>query len=382
MDKVRIGIIGLGNIGVKHAEYLFKGKVPGGELTAVCDRNPSHREWAHANLGDGVQIFDSIDKLLDAKVVDGILVAIPHYSHPAVGIQALEKGYHVLMEKPVGVYTKQVRELNTVALGHPDFTFSMMYNQRANPIYQKLKDFIESGELGEIKRTHWIITNWYRPQSYYDSSSWRATWAGEGGGVLINQAFHQLDLWQWICGMPKRVRAFCSFGKYHQIEVEDDVTAYVEYPNGGTGVFITSTGEAPGSNRFELSGDRGKVVVEDGELNFWELQIPERQFNRECKESFGKPECSKRRIPVEGWDGGHAATTANWVEAILHGTPLFAPGIEGIKALELSNAMYLSAWTDQWVELPLDENAFYVQLQEKIRTASLKSGLTSTKKSS
>lgn len=374
MDKVRIGIIGLGNIGAKHAEYLFKGDIPGGELTAVCDRNLSHRQWAHANLGSKVQIFDNIDKFLAAKVVDGVLVAIPHYSHPAVGIQVLENGYHVLIEKPVGVYTKQVRELNTVSLKNPGLTFAMMYNQRANPIYQKLRDLIGSGELGDIKRTHWIITNWYRPQSYFDSSSWRATWAGEGGGVLINQAFHQLDLWQWICGMPRRVRAFCGFGKYHQIEVEDDVTAYMEYPNGGTGVFITSTGEAPGSNRFELSGDRGKIIIEDGQLNFWRLRIPERQFNRECKEAFGKPEYWKCEISVQGSDRGHAAITANWVSAILHGTPLLAPGVEGIKALEISNAMYLSAWNDSWVELPIDEEAFYAELQEKIQT-SLKSGL-------
>ncbi|HEX3043642.1 MAG TPA: Gfo/Idh/MocA family oxidoreductase [Bacillota bacterium] len=369
MDKVRIGIIGLGNSGVKHAEYLLKEKVPGGELSAVCVRNPSrHHEWIKSNLDENVQIFDDIDKFLAAKVVDGILVATPHYSHPAVAIQALEKGYHVLLEKPAGVYTKNVRELNNVALKNNGLTFGMMYNQRANPLYQKLRDLIQAGELGEIKRINWLITNWYRPQNYYDSSSWRATWAGEGGGVLINQAFHQLDLWQWICGMPKRMRAFCALGKYHQIEVEDDVTAYMEYPNGATGVFITSTGEAPGSNRFELSGEQGKIVIEDGQLNFWRLQIPERQFNQECKAAFGKPECSKSEIPVQGPDGGHAAITANWVAAILHGAPLLAPGVEGIKALEISNAMYLSAWTDNWVELPIDEEVYYVKLQEKIQS--------------
>jgi len=183
MDKVRIGIIGLGNIGVRHAEYLFKGDVPGGELVAICDRNPAHRQWAHDNFGEQVLIFDNIDQFLAAKVVDGVVIAIPHYSHPAVGIQALKNGYHILVEKPAGVYTKQVRELNTVALNYPGLTFAMMYNQRANPLYQKLRSLVGAGELGSIKRTNWIITNWYRSQSYYDSSSWRATWAGEGGGV-------------------------------------------------------------------------------------------------------------------------------------------------------------------------------------------------------
>lgn len=343
MNKVRIGVIGLGNIGAKHAEYLYRGEVPGAELAAVCDRNASHRQWAQAHLGDGTQIFENVDKFLAAKVVDGILIAIPHYSHPAVAIQGLEQGYHVLLEKPAGVYTKQVRALNTVALQNPGLLFGIMYNQRANPLYQKLRDLIQAGELGDIKRINWIITNWYRPQSYYDSSSWRA---GEGGGVLINQAFHQLDLWQWICGMPKRVRAFCAFGKYHQIEVEDDVTAYLEYSNGATGVFVTSTGETPGSNRLEINGEQGKIVIEDGKMNFWRLQIPEHQFNRECKEAFSQSKFSKCEIPIQGPEGGHAAVTANWVAAILHGSPLLAPGIEGIRALELSNAMYLSAWTD------------------------------------
>ena len=179
--------------------------------------------------------------------------------------------------------------------------FSMMFNQRTNPLYQKVRELILSGELGEIKRTNWIITNWYRSQSYYDSGGWRATWAGEGGGVMINQSPHQLDLWQWTTGlMPRRVRAFSGFGKYHDIEVEDDVTAYVEYENGATGLFVTSTGEAPGTNRFEVAGDRGKIVVEDGKLTFWRLRQSEREFNREYQGGFGEPECWKIDIPVYG----------------------------------------------------------------------------------
>ncbi len=369
MDKVRIGIIGMGNMGTGHSRYLIEGRVPGAELTAVCDINPERLKWSKENLGDKVQTFDNADALISSGAVDGVLIATPHYDHPPIAIKAFQKGLHVLVEKPAGVYTKQVREMNEAA-AKSGKVFGIMYNQRGNPLYQKLKDLIMSGELGEIKRTNWIITNWYRSQSYYDSGGWRATWEGEGGGVLINQDPHQLDIWQWVCGMPKRVRAFCGYGKYHDIEVEDDVTAYVEYENGATGVFVTSTGDAPGTNRFEISGDRGKIVVEDDKLTFWRLRVSEREFNRTYKGGFGAPECWKCEIPVEGTGHEHEKITANWVRAILKGEPLLAPGEEGILGLTISNAIHLSSWTDDWVELPIDEDLFYEKLQEKIKASS------------
>jgi Oxidoreductase family, C-terminal alpha/beta domain. len=260
-----------------------------------------------------------------------------------------------------------------------DRVFGIMYNQRTNPLYQKMRDLVQSGELGELKRTNWIITNWYRSQSYYDSGGWRATWAGEGGGVLLNQCPHNLDLWQWICGMPIRVRAFCGYGKYHNIEVEDDVTAYVEYENGATGVFITSTADAPGTNRFEITGDRGKLVAEEGKLTFWRLRESEREFNKRYKGGFGQPECWKCEIPLSGKETAHKGITTNWVNAILKGTPLLAPGLEGINGLTISNAMHLSSWLDDWVELPLDENLFYEKLQERIRNSNFKKEVSETK---
>jgi predicted dehydrogenase len=256
--------------------------------------------------------------------------------------------------------------------------FGIMYNQRTNPLYQKVRDLIKSGELGEMKRSIWIVTNWYRPQSYFDSGGWRATWAGEGGGVLLNQDPHQLDLWQWICGIPTRIRAFCTEGKYHNIEVEDDVTAYVEYENGATGLFVTSTGEAPGTNRFEISGDKGKVVIEDGKLTFWRLRTPERQFNSEFKGGFGEPECWKCEVPIKGEEKGHPGITANFTEAILKGTSLLAPGIEGINGLQISNAMHLSSWTDSWVSLPVNEDLYYEKLKEKIDSSNTRKTVIDT----
>lgn len=371
MKIVRIGIIGIGGMGSNHANHIMAGKVPNAELTAVCDTNSDRLEWARQSFGDKVKRFDQVDAFFRSKAFDAVLIATPHYDHPALAIQALNYGYHTLIEKPAGVYTKAVREMNEVA-SQSDKVFAIMYNQRTNPVYQKLKDLIDSGELGELKRSIWIITNWYRPQSYYDAGGWRATWSGEGGGVLLNQDPHQLDLWQWMCGMPKKVRAFMSFGKYHDIEVEDDVTAYVEYENGATGLFVTTTGEAPGTNRLEVSGDRGKVVIEDDKLTFWRLRVSEREFNREYKGGFGSPECWKCEIPTSGDNSQHIGIMKNWVNAILHGTKLIAPGIEGINGLTISNAMHLSAWTDSWVELPLDEDLFYEKLKERIDHSTFK----------
>jgi len=371
MDQVRVGVIGLG-MGFSHARSLAAGQIAGARLSAVCDLNPVKLEEAKATLPSEVKLWSDTDAMITSGEIDAIIIATPHYAHPDMAIKCLSHGLHVLIEKPAGVYTKQVREMNRVAKDSGK-VFSIMYNQRCNPLYKKLKELIAEGELGEIRRMNWIITNWYRSQSYYDSGGWRATWAGEGGGVLINQSPHQLDLWQWTTGMmPKRMRAFCSFGKYRNIEVEDDVTAYAEYENGATAVFITTTGEAPGTNRYEVTGDRGKIVIEDGKLTFWRLRVNESEFNRQYTGGFGEPECWKCEVPIAGDNPQHNGIIQNFTDAILHGTALIAPGEEGIHGLMLSNAMHLSAWTDNWVELPLDEDLYYEMLQERIANSSIR----------
>lgn len=369
MSLIKVGIIGIGNMGTSHASQLDQGKVRGAKVTAVCDLRESQLDWAKENLSSEVQRFSNADDFFKEAEIDAVLIATPHYDHPSLAIQSFEKGWHVLVEKPAGVFTKDVQEMNDVAK-QSGKVFSLMYNQRTNPLYQKVRELIHSGELGEIKRTNWIITDWYRSQSYYDSGGWRATWEGEGGGVLLNQSPHQLDLWQWTIGMmPKRVHGFCSFGKYHDIEVEDDVTAYVEYENGATGVFITTTGEAPGTNRYEVVGDRGKIVVEHNQLTFHRLTVSEREFNQTSTSGFGQPECWKIDVPVHGNATGHLGIIQNWIDAIVHGTSLLAPGEEGIKGLELSNAMYLSSWLDKPVDLPIDADLFHEKLQEQIENS-------------
>lgn len=367
MDSIKIGIIGIGNMGSSHAHNIIKGEVKNAKLTAVADINQDRLNWAKKELGEGIKLYNNPEDLYKDADIDAVIIATPHYDHPALAIKGFENDLHVLIEKPAGVYTKAVREMNEAA-AKSDKVFVIMYNQRTRPVYQKLKDLIASGELGEIKRTNWII-DWYRSQSYYDNGGWRATWEGEGGGVLLNQDPHQLDIWQWTCGLPVKVRAFSHFGKYHDIEVEDDVTVYVEYENGATGVFVTSTGIAPETNRFEITGDRGKIIVEGDKIIFRRLRTPERQFNREFQEGFGQPECWECDLPVSEQNPEHIGILNNWVDAILNGTELIAPGEEGINGLMISNAIHLSSWTDDWVELPINEDIFYEKLQEKIKNS-------------
>ncbi|MFT4104860.1 MAG: Gfo/Idh/MocA family oxidoreductase [Lacrimispora sp.] len=370
MDKVKLGIIGIGNMGTNHSKSLIEGKVPELELAAVADREESRRDWARENLPESVTVFEEGKDLIESGVCDAVLIAVPHYQHPELSVMALSQGLHVLCEKPAGVYTKQVREMNEAA-EKSDRVFAMMFNQRTNCIYRKMHELVTSGELGAIKRVNWIVTDWYRTQSYYDSGSWRATWDGEGGGVLLNQCPHNMDLIQWICGMPNKVQAFCHNGKWHDIEVEDDVTAYLEYPNGATGVFVTTTADAPGTNRFEVTLEMGKLVCENDKLTLHKLAVNERTFCKTAKGGFDTPQCTVTEVETDGENEQHVGVMKAFAGKILHGTPLIAEGVEGISGLTLSNAMHLSSWLNQAVELPFDEDLFLEELNKR-RTSSRK----------
>jgi predicted dehydrogenase len=373
MDKVRLGIIGIGNMGSGHLKNILEGKVPEMEVTAVADRQEGRRAWAKENLPESVVIFEEGTDLIAAGVCDGVLIAVPHYQHPELTIDAMSHGLHVMCEKPAGVYTKQVREMNDAAK-KCDRVFGMMFNQRTNCIYRKMHELVTSGELGAIKRVNWIVTDWYRTQSYYDSGSWRATWDGEGGGVLLNQCPHNMDLIQWICGMPSKVQAFCHNGKWHDIEVEDDVTAYLEYPNGATGVFVTTTADAPGTNRFEITLEMGKLVCENGKLMLHKLSENERTFCKTAKGGFDTPECTVTEVETDGENEQHVGVLKAFAGRILHGTPLVAEGLEGINGLTLSNAMHLSSWLKREVEIPFDEDLFLEELNKRRRESGKKEG--------
>ena len=371
MEEIRLGIIGIGGMGSQHAKSIVEGKVDKLRLVAVADDRKERLQWATENLPEDVKQFENGEALIDSGVCDAVLIATPHYDHPRYVIYALEHGVHALSEKPAGVYTKQVREMNEVAK-KSDKVFAIMFNQRTNCVYRKLHEMIESGELGAMKRVNWIITDWYRTQNYYDAAGWKATWDGEGGGVLLNQCPHQLDLLQWLCGMPTKVRAFCHEAKWHDIEVEDDVTAYLEFENGATGVFVTTTGDAPGTNRLELTFEMGKIVCENGELVFDKLKVNEREFCKTEKNGFAKPEMERIVVETDGQNEQHIGVMKAFADHILNGGALIADGTEGINGLTLSNAMYLSAWLDKTVDIPFDEDLFLEELNKRRKTSKKK----------
>ena len=366
METVRFGIVGIGNMGTGHLDSLGHGHIEHATVTAVCDIRKERLDFAKENYPD-VVCFEDYHDLLKSGLIDVVIIATPHYLHPVIAIDAFEAGISVLSEKPIGVYTKKVREMYEAAKKHPELTFGIMYNQRTNPRYQKMREMVQGGELGDLKRVVWIITNWYRTQAYYNSSAWRATWEGEGGGVLLNQCPHNLDLWQWIVGMPKRVCGFLQFGKYHNIEVEDDATIFAEYANGATGLFITTTGEAPGTNRLEISGTKGKLVFEDNRLMWTKLDVDEREFNANATQGFGSPKATTEEIVITEPSPEHRGILRNYTNHILNGEPLLAPGFDGINGLSISNGAHLSAWkNNKWVDLPNDGEEFWEELQKKI----------------
>lgn len=367
--RVRLGIIGLGNMGSGHFDNIMSGKSPSVKLTAVCDIDPQKIDKVRGV--DGIACFSDHISLLESGLVDAVLIATPHILHPSIAINSFEHGVHVLTEKPAGVYTRQVREMIDAA-DRSGLKFGIMFNQRTNPIYKRAHDIIKSGQLGKPKRLVWIITNWYRTQAYYNSGSWRATWRGEGGGVLLNQAPHNLDLWQWIFGMPDSLYAVCDLGKYHDIAVEDDVTITAKYESGARATFITTTGEAPGTNRLEISGDLGKIVMEDGRLKWWRLHTPERAFCFEAKTGFAMPELDYSEFTADAPDG-HATVLEAFARSIIDGSEPIADGREGLYSLKISNAAYLSSRLGKEVSLDLDEPLFEKHLEE-LRTLDREKG--------
>ncbi|MGV3774400.1 MAG: Gfo/Idh/MocA family protein [Verrucomicrobiales bacterium] len=372
MKKIRLGIIGMGNMGKYHADYLLQKKVDRCELVAIASSNPA--------IGDkfkGPALFDSGEKLIQSGQVDAVLIATPHYQHTSLGVMAFEAGLDVMVEKPISVHKADCERL--IAAGRKSGkVFGAMFQLRTEPRYKKLKKLISDGELGSIVRINWIITDWFRTEAYYASGGWRATWKGEGGGALLNQCPHQLDLWQWLVGMPARVHGFCQFGRYHNIEVEDNVSIFMEYATGATGLFVTSTGEAPGTNRFEIVGEQGKIVIEQGKMSFTRNEVTMSEFSKTATTGFARPDIWNIEIPVELAPAQHAAVMQNFTNSILDGDPLIVPGEEGMNSVEIANAALFSAWTGRTVELPLNSKAYESALQEKIAASKFEKKVVAT----
>lgn len=364
MSTVRLGIIGLG-MGAFHANLILSGKASGLTLAAVADSNAEK-----CAKFPGVPGFATAAEMFGSGLIDAVLIATPHYSHTALGIEALGAGLHVLVEKPISVHKADAERL-IAAHTNERQVFAAMFNQRTDPYYLKIREWIGTGAVGELRRVQWTITNWFRTEAYYASGHWRATWKGEGGGVLLNQSPHNLDLFQWLFGQPVRVRAHCGFGRYHKIEVEDDVTAYVEFANGATGLFVTSTGEAPGTNRLEVAGENGRIVYENDRLVFTRNETGMTAFSRAATEGFARPVTTEEVFTAPDHGGQHAGVLENFAQAILRGAPLIAPAAEGLRSVELANAMILSAWTDETISLPLDAARYEAALAAKIAASEM-----------
>ena len=382
MKTVKVAVIGIGNMGSAHASCIVKNEINGMSLTAVCDISHKKLE-TFSQKYPHIKCYESYEKLFEDKVCDSVIIAVPHPLHAEIAICAFKHGLNVMLEKPADIAVSRVQKLNEEAEKSGKI-FGIMFNQRTNPLYHKAREIVKSGSLGELKRTVWIITNWFRTQSYYDSGDWRATWSGEGGGVLLNQAPHNLDLWQWICGMPDSVTAFCDVAKYHNIEVEDDATIFTRYKNGATGVFMTSTGEYPGTNRLEISGDLGKIVLENGVLKRYKLKEPISEVIVKSKEGFAQIDYDYEEIKQEKPETSHRGILQNFANVVLFGEELISPGYDGINELTLSNAAYLSQWQgNREIALPFDSELFDNLLAEKIKQSkcraanSEKSGNTS-----
>lgn len=364
--NIRVGIVGIGNMGGGHAKLFLENKVPGACLAAVCDINPKRFEA----FPDTPHWTDANTMLREAKL-DAVVIATPHYFHTTIGIAALKAGLHVLVEKPVAVHKADAQRMIDTKRSKKQI-FAAMFNQRTDPRYRLIKQRIESGDFGRINRINWIITNWFRSQAYYDNGDWRATWAGEGGGVLLNQCPHQLDLWQWLFGMPVSMRAFCQRGRFHDIEVEDDVTAYMEYANGATGVFITTTGEAPGTNRLEIAAENGRIVVEGMTIDIIRNMVPTSEFCKTTEKLFASPETITETITFKNGGEQHLGIFKNFVAAIKGEAELISPAVEGIHSVELANAMILSGQLQKTIEFPLSATAYERNLKSLIKHSTFK----------
>lgn len=361
MKTVRIGVIGLGNIGRHHAAYLAEGKARRCELAAVCSASA---EKLAPHRARGIATFGDAGSLLASGAADAVIVATPHYQHLELGVRALEAGLHVMVEKPLAAHKADAERLLAAAATRPKQVLAGMFQLRVEPRYQRIRNLLAGGDLGTLQRVTWINTDWFRTDAYYASGGWRATWAGEGGGVLLNQCLHNLDILGWLLGRASRVSGFAKLGRWHAIEVEDDVTAVLEYPGGVSGLFVASTGEAPGTNRLEFTGSRGRLTMAGDRLTFTRNEKDALEWSASASVGFSKPEVWECDLPFANHPAPHAAVMENFAAAILDGAPLLAPGADGLLSLELANAVVYSSLLGRPVDLPMDGAAWEARLGE------------------
>lgn len=374
MEKdIRLAVIGVGAMGSQHVKDIQS--MSGVHLSAICDLRTERMELITSSAT--TKSYTNYLDMLNSMELDGVVISTPHYDHTPIAIECFQRGIHVLSEKPIAAQMSDgklmVEAYKEALKHHSNLKFAIMFQQRTYGYWKKIKSMLDEGKLGKLIRATWIITNWFRNQSYYDNGEWRATWKGEGGGVLINQCPHNLDLFQWFFGMPEKVTGFAGLGKYHEIEVEDEVTAIFEYQNGMVGHFITSTGESPGTNRLEIIGEKGKLVFENNILTFWKNKISMLEQIQISVDPYAFAEFDELDIPYEHHGlPGHRMIIENFVNTIRGKEELIVHGEEGLNQLEMSNAILLSSLLNKTILMPIDSDLFKRKLEEKVLGSKVK----------
>ena len=366
MEQVRMALIGFGGMGSKYAAMIRNGQIDGMVLAGVCCRNAPGQKVLREEY-PGVAIYRDVkDTLAHAAEFDAALIVTPHTSHVEIARQMVAAGKHILLDKPAGVYARQVRELTEQA-EKAGVSFGMMFNNRANPAFGKARELLQSGAIGTPVRAVWVCNTWFRTPAYHKSAPWRSSWNGECGGLLINQSQHYLDLWLWLLGMPDKVYTDLSFGRYVPITVDDAVDMQLLYDNGLHGTFISSTGEAPGVNRLEIWGDKGRLCVEDTARVFLdENEVSTTRFAAESTQVYGDLPHHCRELPVEPTPEMYQTILRNFCDHLRKGTPMIADGTDGLRAVELTNGAYVSAWLERKVQLPVEDGVFEELLHKKM----------------
>ena len=357
---VRFAVVGFGSIGRTHFRTISGTAVPDGLVTALVTRQSD-------GLPDGIEVFRDVDTLLDAGVADVVVVATPTMDHEETSRKVLTTGCHLVVEKPMAMTVLGARRI--IDARPSEAVAAVMLNQRYHGTYRRIREIVKGGLLGRIHRFSWIMTAWYRPNAYFAVSSWRGTWPGEGGGALLNQGIHNLDILQWILGLPASVYARAGFGKFHSIDVEDEVTALFEYDDGLSGVLVVSTGEAPGTNRFEIVGDRGTLVFEADTIRLAMTDRNVSEHRATSRDLFESPNFTEQREVPAATANQHAEVFNDVVGAVSEGRPVATPLEDGVASIELANAILVSAWEDRRVDLPVDAVAYHEALERRIEAS-------------
>ena len=354
-DHIRFGVIGVGVMGGMHADILTNDDDPRFSLAAIADIDTAKARKVGAKAD--VPWFATGEEMIASGLCDAVIVATPHYWHAPLTIRAARTGLHVMCEKPLSSTVGHARAMITECKKRK-VKLGVMLHQRARADMTTVKKLIDSGAIGEVFRAQLICSNWFRTQAYYDSGAWRGTWDGEGGGVLINQAPHHLDLYQWIAGMPKKVLGLIST-RCHKIEVEDCANFLLDYEDGKVGYIYTTTAEEPGYEEFMICGDKGTIVIGDEGVKLGKLAMPVSQHifaSGDAGAGGAEQGIEWTTVEPEGPSGGHIDVTRGFVEWILTGKKPFdfADGKQALNELELSNAMHLAGYRNKVVALPVD----------------------------